>query len=164
MVYHCNEFRKVVHGHVESIRVVHLWHEQAVGERQPIAKHKRTVADELLKPTRIYATEVARLRGSDVWSSVHGIAHITGGGLEENVTRLLSPEAVESGTTLDIDWDAWETPIVFQWLQHLGDIATDEMRRVFNMGVGLVIVVQADAVDAVQESLNGEAFVIGHVQ
>lgn len=122
-----------------------------------------TVADELLKPTRIYAPEVAKLRESDVWPSVHGIAHITGGGLEENVTRLLLAENVEAGAKIEIDWDAWETPIVFQWLQHVGGVETDEMRRVFNMGIGLVIVVKPDAVEDIRKTLGDEVFVIGQV-
>ena len=128
-----------------------------------------TVADELLTPTRIYSREVAKLRtvtiGEDderLWPHVHGIAHITGGGLEENVTRLLPAEFVEAGGAIDVDWDAWETPIVFQWLQHLGEVETDEMRRVFNMGLGLVLVVKADVAETVVETL-GEGVVIGSV-
>ena len=99
-----------------------------------------TVADLLLEPTRIYAEEVAALRDGERWRDVSGIAHITGGGLEENVQRLL-PE----GLSLSVDWQSWERPMVFQWLQHLGDLEEAEMRRVFNCGLGLVIVCRADA-------------------
>lgn len=127
-----------------------------------------TVADVLLKPTRIYAQEVAKLRtaelveGEKLWPHVHGIAHITGGGLEENVSRLLPPEFVEAGGAIDIDWETWETPIVFKWLQHSGEVDTAEMRRVFNMGIGLVLVVSESAATAVLETL-GEGVVIGTV-
>lgn len=127
-----------------------------------------TVADVLLKPTRIYSMEVAQLRSAvtdddvPIWPAIHGIAHITGGGLEENVSRLLPPEFVEAGGQVEIDWEAWETPIEFKWMQHLGEVETDEMRRVFNMGIGLVLAVRADAAEAVVATLD-EGFSIGEV-
>ena len=108
-----------------------------------------TVADILLEPTRIYAEEVASLRASH-WPNVSGIAHVTGGGLEENVSRLLP-----DGLGLAVDWDAWERPMVFRWLQHLGEVEEAEMRRVFNLGVGLVIVCRAEAADAVAAKISG---------
>ena len=109
-----------------------------------------SVADVLLEPTRIYAEEVAKLRASDRWPDVSGIAHITGGGLEENVERLL-PE----GLSVRVDWDAWERPAVFRWLQDAGSVEETEMRRVFNCGVGLVVVARPAAADAVAETLGG---------
>ena len=68
---------------------------------------------------------------------VHGIAHITGGGLHENLERLL-PEGVQ----VVIDRGSWPIPPVFTWLQRLGEVDQDEMDRVFNMGIGLVLIVR----------------------
>ena len=117
-----------------------------------------TIADVLLEPTRIYAREVARLRELDDWGGVRAIAHITGGGLEENLARVL-PE----GCVAALDWDAWEQPVVFRWLRHLGEIEEAEMRRVFNSGVGLALVVESDRVGDVQAAIP-EAFAIGTIE
>ena len=120
-----------------------------------------SVGDILLTPTRIYADMIGGLRSEEqLDEAISGIAHITGGGLEENVERLL-PE----GCGLEIDRSAWDVPAVFGWIQKLGSIADDEMFRVFNMGIGLVLVVREASVDAVCDLL-GEAestVVIGEV-
>jgi phosphoribosylformylglycinamidine cyclo-ligase len=96
----------------------------------------QTVGDALLTPTRIYARPVRKIlqhyRHKNV---VHGIAHITGGGLRDNLERVL-PE----GTRAVLDRTSWQVPPVFHWLQSLGNIDDDEMERVFNMGIGLVMV------------------------
>jgi phosphoribosylformylglycinamidine cyclo-ligase len=100
-----------------------------------------TVGEVLLTPTRIYADVVgALMRDEQISGSVTGIAHITGGGLIENTQRVL-PE----GCRIKIDLDALSVPPVFTWLQQLGDIATDEMWRVFNMGIGLCVIVRPEA-------------------
>jgi phosphoribosylformylglycinamidine cyclo-ligase len=102
-----------------------------------------TVGDVLLTPTRIYADVVgALMRDEQVAGAVTGIAHITGGGLIENTQRVL-PE----GCRVDIDVDAVSVPPVFTWLQQLGDIASDEMWRVFNMGVGLCVIVRPESAE-----------------
>lgn len=98
-----------------------------------------TVGEALLTPTRIYADVVASLMSQQTRSSVTGIAHITGGGLEENVSRILP-----DGLRVEIDHDSWQVPEVFNWLQQLGDVDTEEMRRVFNMGIGLAVLVKSD--------------------
>ena len=96
-----------------------------------------TVGDLLLRPTLIYASAVrAILKHYRVKSVVHGIAHITGGGLQENIERIL-PKKID----IEIDPSAWATPPLFSWLQKLGQIADDEMQRVFNMGIGLTLIV-----------------------
>ena len=117
-----------------------------------------TVADVLLEPTRIYASDIARLRELDDWGGVRGIAHITGGGLEENLGRVLP-----DGCVAAIDWDAWQRPVVFKWLQHLGEVDEAELRRVFNCGIGLAVVVEADRVDDVKSALP-DAFAIGTIE
>lgn len=95
------------------------------------------VADELLRPTLIYADAVRMVQTHyRVKQVIHGIAHITGGGIEENLDRIL-PKTVDAR----VDPTTWPVPPVFTWLQKTGDVATAEMRRVFNMGIGLTLVV-----------------------
>ena len=97
----------------------------------------RTVAEALLEPTRLYARPVRSvLRHYRVKQPVHGIAHITGGGLEENLARIV-PETVQ----VVLERGSWRVPAVFPWVQTLGRIDDAEMERVFNMGVGMVLVV-----------------------
>ena len=92
-----------------------------------------TVADELLRPSVIYAPAVARLLG-DV--DVRAVAHITGGGLVGNLPRVLP-----AGVDAEVDRSTWEVPRVFAEIQRRGGVADDEMAAVFNLGVGMVVVV-----------------------
>ena len=101
--------------------------------------HGRKLADVLMEPTRIYVKPLLALMAS---MQVKGLAHITGGGLVENVPRVL-PEAV----TAVLEKSAWPRPPLFDWLQHEGGVADAEMHRVFNCGIGMVIVVSADLAD-----------------
>ena len=106
-----------------------------------------TVADVLLEPTRIYVSVVRSvLRHYKVKNVVHGIAHITGGGLLENLARILP-----SGRQAVIGRDTWHVPPVFHWLEKTGQVAPDEMDRVFNRGVGLVLVVSDFYAESVQK-------------
>ena len=89
----------------------------------------------LMEPTRIYVRSIMNLMKS---VTVRGLAHITGGGITENVPRILSGELHAA-----IDASSWQQPPVFDWLQASGHIATDEMRRTFNCGVGMVVIVAA---------------------
>ncbi|MGL4941779.1 MAG: phosphoribosylformylglycinamidine cyclo-ligase [Thermoguttaceae bacterium] len=117
-----------------------------------VAETKQTVADLLLEPTRIYVRIVLDvLEKFKANVGVRGIAHITGGGLHENLSRI-----VPEGFSLNIDDAALRKnrPFVFDWLQKLGDIADAEMARVFNCGLGLVFVVDADSADAIVEHLH----------
>ena len=108
-----------------------------------------TVGDTLLAPTRIYTKCVRQvLSHYKVKNVVHGIAHITGGGLVENLTRILPPN-----TRPEID-RCWEVPTVFPWLQKLGNIDDDEMDRVFNMGIGLVLVVSEFFANSVSKMIS----------
>lgn len=96
-----------------------------------------SIADVLMQPTQIYVKAVRTVQSHyRVKQVLHGIAHITGGGLVENLTRILPP-----GTGCKIEWNAWQQPAVFPWLKKLGDVADDEMARVFNLGIGMVFVV-----------------------
>ncbi len=96
-----------------------------------------TVGDALMTPTRIYAKAVRRiLTHYTVKEVVHGIAHITGGGLLENLGRIFP-----KGRRAIIRRDSWPLPPIFNWLQKLGEVEQEEMDQVFNMGIGLVFVV-----------------------
>ncbi len=93
----------------------------------------RPLADALMAPTRIYVKPLLKLMES---VEVKGMAHITGGGLVENVPRVL-PDNV----TAELDKSAWVMPPLFSWLQKNGNVAEDEMHRVFNCGIGMVVIV-----------------------
>ncbi len=109
-----------------------------------------TVGSTLLKPTQIYARAVRSvLSHYTVKSVVHGLAHITGGGMLENVERIL-PAQVD----VRLQRDGWDVPPVFPWLQRLGEIEEEEMLRVFNMGIGLVLIVSSYYADAIRRILD----------
>jgi phosphoribosylformylglycinamidine cyclo-ligase len=97
-----------------------------------------TFADLLLQPTRIYVKPVLELLKQ---TRIKGIAHITGGGLLENIPRVLP-----SGIQARLDPDSWQWPAIFKWLQDTGNIDTMEMYRTFNCGVGMVLLVEPAAV------------------
>ncbi|MDR3233206.1 MAG: phosphoribosylformylglycinamidine cyclo-ligase [Planctomycetaceae bacterium] len=108
-----------------------------------------TIADVLLTPTRIYAGCVRKiLERYGANKGISGIAHITGGGLEENLSRILPV-----GTALNIR-RTWEPPPVFGWLQRLGNVDDGEMDRVFNQGIGLVLAVKPDIAEDVMQTLR----------
>jgi phosphoribosylaminoimidazole synthetase len=123
----------------------------------PFAEGK-TLAEALLEPTRIYIkTVLPHLKAG----RVKGLAHITGGGLIEN-----PPRCIADGLVPKFDWDAWAMPPVFQWLAETGGVAEHEMRRTFNCGVGLMLVVDTHHLPDVLEGLvraNEDAFVIGEL-
>ena len=118
------------------------------------------VGEALLVPHRSYLSVIRPLLALGI---IKGMAHITGGGITDNLPRIL-PEAAHA----EIDVRAWSVPPVFQWLQSLGKVPTDDMRRTFNMGVGLIVVCASEQVDRVLDLLAqaGEmrAAVIGRVR
>lgn len=109
-----------------------------------------TVQDLLLTPTQLYVRPIrsvlSHYRKKQV---VHGIAHITGGGLQENLDRILPP-----GVTANIKPDSWPVPPLFSWLQKLGNVDNAEMAKVFNCGVGLTLVVSEHFADSVQSQVE----------
>ncbi|HEX3659584.1 MAG TPA: phosphoribosylformylglycinamidine cyclo-ligase [Pirellulales bacterium] len=121
-----------------------------------------SVADVLLEPTTIYARPVRKiLTNYKVKSVVHGIAHITGGGLHENLERIL-PE----GARAVIARESWTMPPVFSWLARLGQVEPAEMERVFNMGIGLVLVVSPYYAASIRHQLEDcglASFQIGEI-
>jgi phosphoribosylformylglycinamidine cyclo-ligase len=117
-----------------------------------------TIAQALLRPTRIYA---ALIREMTDRYDIKGMSHITGGGLLENPQRML-PEH----TCIELNWGAWEVPAVFPWIQEHGRIRTGEMLRAFNMGIGFCLIVGRDQRDAVLDDLRArgeKAWCIGQV-
>jgi len=118
----------------------------------------QTLAEALLEPTRIYIkTVLPHLKAGHV----KGLAHITGGGLVEN-----PPRAIAEGLVPRFDWNAWALPPVFEWLAETGGVAEAEMRRTFNCGLGLVLVVDPHDLPDVLEGLvraEEDAFVVGEL-
>jgi len=118
----------------------------------------RTLGQALLEPTRIYVRPVLALLGK---VAVKGLAHITGGGLTENIPRIL-PEA----TRATLESSAWKRPAIFDWLQRHGNIDEPEMQRTFNCGIGMVVVVaRSDAAAAIAAltAESVEAFEVGAI-
>jgi phosphoribosylformylglycinamidine cyclo-ligase len=112
----------------------------------------------LLTPTRIYAKQILTLAAE---YPVKGIAHITGGGLTENVPRILP-----SGCVARLHRGSWPAPPIFSLLKKIGRIDVEEMHRVFNMGIGLVLVTsasQADGLIARAAELGDKGFKIGEI-
>lgn len=107
-----------------------------------------TLGEELLKPTRLYVKQtLAAVRAG----GVHALAHITGGGLTENLPRVL-PE----GLGADIDLTSWTLPPVFAWIADVAGLAESEMLKTFNAGVGMVLSVDADKADDIIALLKAE--------
>lgn len=118
-----------------------------------------SLADLLLEPSVIYAPAV---RAAMAATPLHGVAHITGGGLEGNLARVL-PE----GMRAVVDRSRWEVPRIFGEIRRLGPVADTEMARVFNLGLGMVVVVPAEGVEAARAALEGEgvaAVPVGRVE
>lgn len=117
-----------------------------------------SLADALMAPTRIYVKPVLELIRK---SSVHALSHITGGGLLENIPRVLPADCKAV-----IDVSSWTLPPVFQWLQRSGNVAAREMYRTFNCGTGMILVIPEAEKDNALNMLAaaGEtAFVVGHI-
>lgn len=119
----------------------------------------RTLADALIAPTRIYVKPLLALMAK---LTVKGMAHITGGGLVENIPRVL-----REGLTAELDQSAWTLPPLFQWLQEHGGVADAEMHRVFNCGIGMAVIVSAADADAAVAELSAageQVWKIGRVR
>jgi phosphoribosylformylglycinamidine cyclo-ligase len=130
---------------------------------QTVAELQRTVGDVLLEPTRLYPKLIlGLLKTHRPNTAISGLAHITGGGLKDNIERLL-PDNVR----LKIDRSTWEVPATFSWLQGLGGIEREEMFHVFNMGIGFTVIARPQFADAIQSDLQAAgspSWVIGEMQ
>jgi len=117
------------------------------------------LADSLMEPTRIYVKALLNLAAT---VPIKGLAHITGGGLVGNVPRILP-----NGTKATLRKASWPRPEIFKWLQHAGNVAEDEMFRVFNCGIGMVVVVSAADAQAAATLLKREGelvYQIGRIE
>ncbi|WP_010582685.1 phosphoribosylformylglycinamidine cyclo-ligase [Schlesneria paludicola] len=128
-----------------------------------IPELEKTVGQVLLEPTRLYPKWILGiLKSYRVKVAISGLAHITGGGLKDNIERLL-PE----GCRLSIDRNAWPVPKLFGWLQGLGGIDRDEMYHVFNMGIGFTLIVRPQFVESIRRQLTQagtESWIVGRIQ
>ncbi|MBK5963819.1 phosphoribosylformylglycinamidine cyclo-ligase [Thiocystis minor] len=118
-----------------------------------------SLGDRLLAPTRIYVRSVLPLTRA---LPVHALAHITGGGLTENLPRVLP-----HGTRAHVDLDTWRPSPIFDWIQNEGGISNAEMLRTFNCGVGMIVCVAPNDVQIALERLQTageEAWVLGHIE
>jgi phosphoribosylformylglycinamidine cyclo-ligase len=124
-----------------------------------VAELGRTIGEELLEPHRSYLPLVKPLLDG---GRIKGMAHITGGGITDNLPRVLP-----HGTAAVVDLAAWEVPPIFRWLQRNGQVPIEDMLRTFNMGVGLIIVTARDKAEALMEELAArggrDAQVIGEI-
>jgi len=113
-----------------------------------------------MEPTRLYVKPLLALMQA-MPGTVKGMAHITGGGITENVPRILRDEL-----SARIDASSWTLPPLFQWLQEAGKVDMQEMYRVFNCGIGMVVVVadaEADAVQAHLEAAGETVYRVGRI-
>lgn len=125
----------------------------------------QTLKDALLTPTRIYVKPLLsalKIRTESGAAAIKGMAHITGGGLYENVPRILP-----QGLTAYIDAKAWALPPVFRWLAEAGQVESRDMARTLNCGIGMVVVCAPERADAVATHLKTEGetvFTLGHIK
>ena len=122
--------------------------------------HGRTLREVVMEPTRLYVKPLLALMQA-MPGTVKGMAHITGGGITENVPRILRDEL-----SARIDASSWTLPPLFQWLQEAGQVDMQEMYRVFNCGIGMVVVVadaEAGAVEAHLQAAGETVYRIGHI-
>jgi len=118
----------------------------------------KTLGEELLTPTRIYVEPILSIL-KDL--PIHGLAHITGGGISGNILRI-----VPKACNILIQTEIWDVPPIFSFLQQAGNISKLEMRRTFNNGIGMIAIVPADAAqDVLQrlEAMNEKAYLIGEI-
>lgn len=145
-----------IHSNGFSLARKIIFEDSGLRHDQILPRYAHTIGEELLKPTSIYAKAA---RGVLEEVSVKGMAHITGGGLTENVPRVLP-----KGISAELDTNMWEVPEIFATIQDLGNVDEAEMFKTFNMGIGMVMIVDDYAARNVVEILEGsgvEAVVIG---
>jgi len=116
------------------------------------------ITEMALKPTHLYPSLILNLLSK---YKINGMAHITGGGLTENI-----PRSIPKNLSVTINKSSWEMPEIFQWLQKNGNILEEEMFRVFNCGIGMVLIVDKNNSELIQEdirSLGFKNYIIGEV-
>jgi len=121
----------------------------------------KTVGDALLTVHRSYYPSIYPLLQQSIGRNIHGLSHITGGGIEGNTMRV-----VPKKLRLNVDWDSWDRPAIFDLIQRSGDVPEKDMRRTFNLGVGLILIVDrksADKTISALEMKNEKPFIMGEV-
>ncbi len=152
--------------HSNGYSLIRKIYERAGSPSDAVLSDGRNVIDALMTPTRLYVKPILEAlakfnTNDDGQGAIHAMAHITGGGLTENIIRV-----IPDGLGLQVDAKSLVLPPVFAWLQEQGQVAANEMWRTFNCGVGFVLVVDASQVDAVSSwasSHDLEPRVIGRV-
>ena len=134
--------------HSNGYSLVRRIYERAGSPADLVLENGVKLVDALMAPTRLYVKPILSLLKTH-GAAVHGMAHVTGGGLTENIIRV-----VPEGLGLTIDASSWPLPPVFQWLQREGNVADSEMWRTFNCGIGFVLLVPADQVTAINATLD----------
>jgi phosphoribosylformylglycinamidine cyclo-ligase len=136
---------------------------EVAGANQHTPLDGRSLFERLLVPTRIYVKPLLKLlRDASLAGCVHGLAHITGGGLTDNIPRVLP-----DGCEVRLRRNSWPRDAVFEWLARTGNISDAEMHRTFNCGIGMVVIVDAARAEAALRALReaGEtAQLIGEVR
>lgn len=122
---------------------------------------EKSLGDALLAVHRSYRQSIHPLLNSSLLKYIHSLSHITGGGIEGNTMRV-----VPGGLVVNVDWNAWERPAIFNLIQHVGEVPEEDMRRTFNLGVGLILLVDRRGVDAVVSALRRKKekpFIMGEI-
>ncbi len=134
--------------HSNGYSLVRRIYERAGSPTDVVLEDGVPLLDALMAPTRLYVKPILSLLKSH-GAAIHGMAHITGGGLTENIIRV-----VPEGLGITIDASSWTLPPVFQWLQREGNVADSEMWRTFNCGIGFVLAVPAAQVATINAALD----------
>ncbi len=134
--------------HSNGYSLVRRIYERAGSPAELVLEDGVKLVDALMAPTRLYVKPILSLLKTH-GAAVHGMAHVTGGGLTENIIRV-----VPEGLGLSIAASGWTLPPVFEWLQREGNVADSEMWRTFNCGIGFVLLVPADQVTAINATLD----------
>jgi phosphoribosylamine--glycine ligase/phosphoribosylaminoimidazole synthetase len=121
-----------------------------------VAELGRPLGEALLEPHRSYLAEVCRLWDAGI--AIKGMAHITGGGLIDNPPRILP-----MGVAARLRWGSWIVPPIFQLIQRVGQVSREEMARVFNLGLGMLLIVSVDQADRVLELLGDGTWIVGEI-
>jgi len=108
-----------------------------------------TLGDALLAVHRSYLPTIYPMLQKAIGKKIHGLSHITGGGIEGNTMRV-----VPKGLNLKIDWNAWQRPRLFSFIQKIGNVPEEDMRRTLNLGIGLILIIDRNAVDTIISSLK----------
>ncbi|MGH1402699.1 MAG: phosphoribosylformylglycinamidine cyclo-ligase [Alphaproteobacteria bacterium] len=122
-----------------------------------ITRKALTLGDALLAPTRIYVKallQALKIRSDNGKPAIKGMAHITGGGLTENIPRILP-----DGLSAHINVETWELPEIFKWLKQQGNLESSDIARTLNCGIGMIVICDKNQVDAIEKELvrNGES-------